>query len=73
MENSDMHFVAIVGGVWNLDEATRADAIDAAKDIGAELAKAGFGLVVYFSMNSSQKKVEQKTLSSIKIKATSMV
>jgi hypothetical protein len=52
-ENTDMPFVAIIGGLWQLDKA-KADAAKAAgKIIGAELAKAGFGLVVYFSNEES--------------------
>jgi len=49
LDNSYLPFVAVIGGLWQLDDATAAAASDAAKAIGAELAKAGFGLVVYLS------------------------
>jgi hypothetical protein len=49
MENPDVPFIAVIGGLWQLDEPTAASAKAAAQAIGAELAKAGFGLVVYFS------------------------
>lgn len=47
--NAEMPFVAVIGGLWQLDQVTAGAARDAGKAIGAELAKAGFGLVVYFS------------------------
>lgn len=49
MKNDDMPFVAIIGGLWMEDAATLDSAKQMARDIGAELAKAGMGLVVYFS------------------------
>jgi hypothetical protein len=48
-----MPFVAVIGGFWQLDAATAAAAKAAGRAIGAELAKAGFGLVVYFSNEES--------------------
>jgi hypothetical protein len=42
-------FVAIIGGLWQLDPAQNTAAKAAANEIGAELAKAGFALVTYFS------------------------
>lgn len=53
MSNASMPFVAVIGGLWQLDQQTAALAIDAGKAIGAELAKSGFGLVVYFSDDRS--------------------
>src|SRR5260221_12895110 len=53
MENPNVPFVAVIGGLWQLDPAKTAAAKAAAKDIGAELAKSGFGLVVYFSNDQS--------------------
>ena len=47
--NQNMLFVAVVGGLRDLDQAQRAAAEATGKLIGVELAKAGFGLVVYFS------------------------
>jgi hypothetical protein len=44
-----MPFVAIIGGLWQLDTSEQLEAQAAGRIIGAELAKAGFGLVVYFS------------------------
>ena len=46
-------FVAIIGGLWQLDPAQVEAAKSTAKHIGAELAKAGFGLAVYFSNDES--------------------
>jgi hypothetical protein len=46
-------YAAIIGGLWQLDEASRLAAKDVGKSIGSELAKAGFGLVVYFSNDDS--------------------
>jgi hypothetical protein len=53
MENADMPFVAVIGGLWQLDQTKAAAAKAAGKVIGAELAKAGFGLLVYFSNDKS--------------------
>jgi len=54
MKNDKMPFVAIIGGFYHLkNPAMIADAKDTAKEIGAELAKAGLGLVVYFSDDNS--------------------
>ena len=56
MEQLDKHFIAVIGGFWELDktDATKAAASrTAGKLLGAELAKAGFGLVVYFSNDES--------------------
>jgi hypothetical protein len=56
MEQLDKHFIAVIGGFWELDktDATKgAAARTAGKRLGAELAKAGFGLVVYFSNDES--------------------
>jgi hypothetical protein len=53
MENTKMPFVAVIGGLWQLDSANAAAAKAAGQTIGAELAKAGFGLVVYFSNSDS--------------------
>ncbi len=53
MQNSNVPFVAVIGGLWQLDAPKAAAAKAAAKAVGAELAKAGFGLVVYFSNDQS--------------------
>jgi hypothetical protein len=53
MEHEDIPFVAVIGGLWQLDQGSAAAAKDEGKVIGAELAKAGFGLVVYFSNDES--------------------
>lgn len=53
MEQADMHFIAIIGGFWQLDESQAAPAKKAAKAIGEELAKAGLGLVVFESAGAS--------------------
>jgi hypothetical protein len=53
MANGDMPFVAVIGGFWQLDPATAAVAKAAGRAIGKELAKARFGLVVYFSNEES--------------------
>jgi hypothetical protein len=45
-------FVAVIGGFWNTNADTAA-AKAKAKVLGAELAKAGFGLVTYFSNEES--------------------
>jgi hypothetical protein len=44
-----MPFVAVIGGIWNVDPAKAEAARNSGRVIGRELAKAGFGLVVYFS------------------------
>jgi hypothetical protein len=50
MANDRMPFVAIIGGLWILkDPALVTEAQNMASEIGAALAKAGMGLVVYFS------------------------
>jgi len=48
-------FVAIIGGFWKIkdDAAKFAEAKETASQIGAALAKAGMGLVVYFSNDES--------------------
>jgi len=53
MANDDMPFVAIVGGIWQLTPAVADDARKTAQEIGAALAAAGMGLVVYFSDDAS--------------------
>ena len=54
MVNNNMQFVAIVGGLWILkDPAEVDDAKTMAGAIGAALANAGMGLVVYFSDDQS--------------------
>jgi len=50
---SDIPYVAVIGGLRQLDATKAAAAKAAAEVIGAELAKAGFGLVVYFSSDQS--------------------
>ena len=50
---ADMPFVAVIGGVDNFDQVKLTAAKAVAQEIGAELAKAGFGLVVYFSNDPS--------------------
>lgn len=45
-----MPFVAIIGGFYSMQDPIAVDdARNTAKELGAALAKAGFGLVVYFS------------------------
>jgi hypothetical protein len=44
-----MPFVAVIGGFHNLGPATRQAAANRATELGAALASAGFGLVVYLS------------------------
>ncbi|MFM0075267.1 hypothetical protein PQQ86_29345 [Paraburkholderia sediminicola] len=46
-------FVAVIGGLWQLEPVKAEAARAAAGAVGAELAKAGFGLVVYFSDKES--------------------
>jgi hypothetical protein len=53
MANADMPFVAVIGGLSQLNATDEAAAKAAAQEIGAELAKANFGLVVYFSTDES--------------------
>jgi hypothetical protein len=53
MGNSAMPFIAVIGGLWNLEPNDLTAAKETAKTIGEELAKAGFGLVVYFSDDAS--------------------
>jgi hypothetical protein len=43
MANPEMPFVAVIGGLWQLEEARAAAARNAGKVVGAELAKTGFG------------------------------
>jgi hypothetical protein len=50
MTNNKMPFVAIIGGFYHMQDPVEiADAQNTAKELGAALAKAGMGLVVYFS------------------------
>lgn len=49
MADAEMPFVAVVGGLWQLDQGRAEQARDKGRAIGTELARAGFGLVVYFS------------------------
>jgi hypothetical protein len=53
VENSGIPFVGVIGGLWQVDKTKTAAAEAVANEIGAELAKAGFGLVVYFSNEES--------------------
>src|SRR5213078_1320761 len=53
MVNDSMPFVAIIGGIWSLSPAEADDARKTAHEIGAALATAGMGLVVYFSNDES--------------------
>jgi len=56
MATESMPFVAIIGGFWDLtkqDPRKVAEAKNMAKEIGTALAKAGMGLVVYFSNDGS--------------------
>jgi hypothetical protein len=53
MDNARMPLVAVIGGFWQAGTAQATDAKNAARQIGAELAKNGFGLVVYFSDEES--------------------
>jgi hypothetical protein len=53
MINRDYPVVAIIGGLWDVNGDTAASIKAAGKLIGGELAKAGFGLVVYFSNEES--------------------
>jgi len=49
MANTNMPFVAIIGGIWQLTPDDAIDAKKMAQEIGEALAIAGMGLVVYFS------------------------
>jgi hypothetical protein len=49
MAKIERPFVAAIGGLWALDQDKVAHAQETGRAIGAELARAGFGLVVYFS------------------------
>jgi hypothetical protein len=53
MGSTDIPFVAVIGGLRQLDEAKAAAAKATGNAIGTELAKAGFGLVVCFSNDES--------------------
>ena len=56
MPNDSMPFVAIIGGFWDLQKLNPSkvdEAKNMAKEIGAALANAGMGLVVYFSNDES--------------------
>ena len=53
MKDAEVPFVAVIGGLWQLDATKSAAAKAAGNVIGSELAKAGFGLVVYFSNEES--------------------
>jgi hypothetical protein len=53
MANDKPPFVAIIGGIWELDDKKRAQAKAFAAEIGAQLAKAEMGLVVYYSNEES--------------------
>jgi len=49
MAHTSMPFAAIIGGFYNLNPVDCLAATNRAKEFGAALASAGFGLVVYFS------------------------
>src|ERR1044072_2046438 len=53
MANNGMPFVAIIGGIWQLDAAQVDEARKTGQEIGEALATAGMGLVVYFSDDAS--------------------
>jgi len=53
MPDDVVPFAAVVGGFLDLDEATRAEAKQLAREMGAALAEAGFGLVVYYANEQS--------------------
>lgn len=53
MANNNMPFVAIIGGIWQLEPAVATEAKQTAQEIGEALAMAGMGLVVYFSDDGS--------------------
>ena len=52
-EDGSIQFIAIIGGLYNLDPTEATAAKDAGRLVGQELAQAGFGLVVYFSNDHS--------------------
>lgn len=47
MANDNMPFVAIIGGIWQLPPDVATEARKTAQEIGAALATAGMGLVVF--------------------------
>jgi hypothetical protein len=53
MANDEMPFVAIIGGLWMLKEPAATEAKKMAREIGAALANAAMGLVVYWSDENS--------------------
>lgn len=53
MAGTERAFVAIIGGFFQLDPSKKDQAKAYARELGAALAKAGFGLVVYFSDDDS--------------------
>jgi hypothetical protein len=53
MASDDMPFVAIIGGFYTMDPGKADEAKKMARQFGAELAKAGMGLVVYYSDEKS--------------------
>ena len=53
MAKDNILFVAIIGGFYQLDPAKSSEAKRVAREMGAALAKAGMGLVVYFSDEKS--------------------
>jgi len=53
MSDKAMPFVAVIGGLWELSEGQREAAQAAGRALGEEFAKAGFGLVVYYSNQES--------------------
>jgi hypothetical protein len=53
MATAERAYVAIIGGFFDLDATTKAEAKAYGKEIGQALAEAGFGLLVYFSDESS--------------------
>jgi hypothetical protein len=53
LEEFHGQYIAVIGGFRKLDPTNAAEAKSQAKTLGAELAKANFGLVVYFSNDES--------------------
>jgi len=53
MDELKFPVAAVIGGFWQLDVSTAAAAKKAGRLLGAELAKAGFHLAVYFSNDES--------------------
>jgi hypothetical protein len=49
MAGTERPFVAVIGGLQELDDAKATEAREVGRTLGVELAQAGFGLVVYFS------------------------